>query len=204
MVATRETTLSITPRAIFSRGSPRPIRLMTSLSANTVHMLLILVGSPERARSAICCWEMPRRSAMISKKRPVPAAHLSFMANLATPSSQKLNDLGVLTAHVDHGAVVAKQAHGTGAVAGNLGHDLVRIGHGDTAVAGRDHAHVVGSHVIASSGKLAAQTLGHQPRRTRLAARTSTPPNLPDRPQRRVSRRRPDIDPDPYHGPLPI
>ena len=32
----------------------------------------------------ICGWVMPRRSAMISKKRPVPAAHLSFMANLAT------------------------------------------------------------------------------------------------------------------------
>ena len=91
MVATRETTLSITPRAMFSRGSPRPIRLMTSLSANTVHMLLILVGSPERARSAICCWEMPRRSAMISKKRPVPAAHLSFMRKSVTlPSGPRV------------------------------------------------------------------------------------------------------------------
>ena len=61
--------------------------------------------------------------------------------------------------------MIAKQAHGTGAVAGNLGHDLVRIGHGDTAVASRDHAHVVGSHVIASRGKLAAQTLGRIDRR---------------------------------------
>jgi len=52
--------------------------------------------------------------------------------------------------------VIAKQAHGTGAVAGNLGHDLVRIGHGDTAVAGRDHANTVARHVIAGCGELAA------------------------------------------------
>ena len=52
--------------------------------------------------------------------------------------------------------MVAKQAHGTGAVAGDLGHDLVRIGHGDTAVASRDHANIVARHVIAGCGELTA------------------------------------------------
>ena len=100
--------------------------------------------------------------------------------------------------------MVAKQAHSTGTVAGNLSHDLMRIGHGDTTVAGRDHAHVVGSHVIAGRGKLAAQTLRRIDR--------GEPGWLHARPRHRtpsidhssLSRRRPDIDPDPYHGSLPI
>ena len=56
--------------------------------------------------------------------------------------------------------MVTKQAHGTGAVAGNLGHDLMRIGHGDTAVASCDHANFVARHVIAGCGELTAQALG--------------------------------------------
>ena len=115
-----------------------------------------------------------------------------------------MDDLGILTAHINHRAVIAKQAHGTGTVAGNLGNNPMRIGHGDTTVAGRDHAHVVGSHVIASRGKLAAQTLGRINR--------GEPGWLHARPRHRtlpvdhgsLSRRRPDIDPDPYHGSLPI
>ena len=67
-----------------SRFSPAPMWLMTSLSAKTVHMLEILVGSPARASAESSSWETPRRSAMTSRKRPVPAAHLSFMANFAT------------------------------------------------------------------------------------------------------------------------
>ena len=37
--ATRATTDSMTPLAMFSRGSPAPTSEMTSDSANTVHML---------------------------------------------------------------------------------------------------------------------------------------------------------------------
>ena len=100
--------------------------------------------------------------------------------------------------------MVAKQTHGTGTVAGNLGHNLVCIGHGDTTISGRDHAHIVGSHVIASRGKLATQTLGRIDRRE--------PGWLHARPRHQtlpidhsgLSRRRPDIDPDPYHGSLLI
>ena len=69
---------------MFSRGSPFPTRLMTSDSANTVHMLEISVGRPARAMAAISSWVTPRRSAMISRKRPVPAEHLSFMTNFMT------------------------------------------------------------------------------------------------------------------------
>ena len=71
-----------------------------------------------------------------------------------------MDDLGVLAAHVNHGAVVPKERHSTGAVAGNLGYNLMSIGHGDTAVTGRDHANTVGRHVIVCRGKLCAQTLG--------------------------------------------
>ena len=103
-----------------------------------------------------------------------------------------------------HKVVTEITCHGTGAVAGNLGHDLVRIGHGDTTVAGRDHTHVVGRHVIAGRCQCLAQPLGSIDR--------GEPGWLHARPRHRtlpvdhssLSRRRPDIDPDPYHGSLPI
>ena len=69
---------------MFSRGSPLPTKEMTSDSANTVHMLEMTVGCPAAAKRASSAWLTPNRSAMISKKRPVPAEHLSFMTNLRT------------------------------------------------------------------------------------------------------------------------
>ena len=100
--------------------------------------------------------------------------------------------------------MVTKQTHGTGAVAGDLGHDLVRIGHGNTAVASRDHASIFGRHVIAGRCQCLAQPLGSIDR--------GEPGWLHAHPRHRtlpvdhssLSRRRPDIDPDPYHGSLPI
>lgn len=100
--------------------------------------------------------------------------------------------------------MVTKQEHGTGTVAGNLGHDLVRIGHGDTTVASRDHASIFSRHVIAGCSELTAQALGRIDR--------GKPGWLHARPRHRtlpidhssLSRRRPDIDPDPYHGSFPI
>lgn len=73
------------PRARCSRAAPpRPTRPMDSLSANTVHALKILVVTPARASAESSSWLTPSRSAMTSRKRPVRAAHLSFIANLAT------------------------------------------------------------------------------------------------------------------------
>ncbi len=83
---------------------------MTSLSAKTVQMLDILVGSPERARSAICCWVMPRRSAMIFQKAPRAGGALVVHGKLGHAAAFKLNDLGVLAAHVDHGTVVTNRS----------------------------------------------------------------------------------------------
>ena len=60
------------------------MRLMTSDSANTVHMLEIVVGRPWRARFESSSWVRPRRFAMTSMNLPVPAEHLSFMLNLTT------------------------------------------------------------------------------------------------------------------------
>ena len=67
-----------------SRGVPLPMRLMTSDSANTVHMDEMDVGAPARARRASSSWLTPRRFAMTSRNFPVPAEHLSFIANLTT------------------------------------------------------------------------------------------------------------------------
>ena len=81
---TRSTTDSITAYAMSSRGVPLPMRLMTSDSANTVHMDEMDVGAPIRARRASSSWLTPRRFAMTSRNFPVPAEHLSFIANLTT------------------------------------------------------------------------------------------------------------------------
>ena len=96
--------------------------------------------------------------------------------------------------------MVAKQTHGTGTVAGDLGHDLMRIGHGDTAVAGRDHTHVVGSHVIAGGREFHAQALGRINRR--ISRRYDAGPrNGAIRVHHRSLRgRRTDVDTNANHG----
>ena len=65
--------------------TPRARSEMTSDSANTAHWLLTWAGcldfsatAPSSRRS------MPRIAAAFSKKRPVPAAHLSFITNSTT------------------------------------------------------------------------------------------------------------------------
>ena len=64
-----------------SRSAPRPIREMISDSAKTVQVEEI--GSSAEAASARgprSATSTPSRAAVCSRKRPVPAAHLSFMA----------------------------------------------------------------------------------------------------------------------------
>ena len=61
------------------QGTALPISPITSDSANTVHMELIVVSEPRRASSNISFGRRERVLAITSRKRPVPAAHLSFM-----------------------------------------------------------------------------------------------------------------------------
>ena len=63
---TLATTDSMMPQQMSSRGVPCPMRLMTSDSANTVHMLEMVVGRPWRARFESSSWVRPRRFAMTS------------------------------------------------------------------------------------------------------------------------------------------
>ncbi len=55
---------------------------ITSLSANTVHVELMSTRQPDFSSSAPNCDKsMSSTLAMTDRKRPVPAAHLSFMRN---------------------------------------------------------------------------------------------------------------------------
>ena len=82
---------STTANAMFSFFSPCPIRLMTSDSAKTVHIELIAVPPPRRASSQISSGRRAIVFAMTSKKRPVPAEHLSFITKSFTrPSSIRM------------------------------------------------------------------------------------------------------------------
>ena len=65
-------------------------RLTISDSAKTVHILDILTGSYPLANVSILSISLPKRLEVISKNRPVPAAHLSFIIKLNTfPSLSK-------------------------------------------------------------------------------------------------------------------
>lgn len=132
---------------------------MTSDSANTVHMLEMTVGCPAAAKRASSAWLTPNRSAMISKKRPVPAEHLSFMTNLRNLAARKADSLGVLPTDVDDGAVFAEERRRAASVAGDLGDHLVRVWNGDTAIPRGDHRHLV--HLEALAGKRTAHLLGN-------------------------------------------
>ena len=50
-----------------------------SLSAKTAHMLLMGTGRQSCTKSSRCEMLLPTRAIIISMKRPVPAAHLSFI-----------------------------------------------------------------------------------------------------------------------------
>ena len=63
---------------------PCPIRHITSDSAKTVHMELIFTFFPFRASSQRASGLTAMVFAMTSRKRPVPAEHLSFMAKSFT------------------------------------------------------------------------------------------------------------------------
>ena len=70
---------------MLSRGSPRCSSPMTSLSANTVHIELTVAASFEaRAASPSSSISQPSALAITSRKRPVPAAHLSFISKSST------------------------------------------------------------------------------------------------------------------------
>ena len=65
---------------------------MTSDSANTVHIELMEVLLPEAASSQSSAGRRESVFAMISRKRPVPAEHLSFMTkSLTAPSSTAIS-----------------------------------------------------------------------------------------------------------------
>ena len=81
-------TESSIPAAISSIGFPSPTSDITSLSANTAHCAVIgitfLADSESFEKSSRL---ISKALAIDSKKRPVPAAHLSFMAKLRTVPS---------------------------------------------------------------------------------------------------------------------
>ncbi len=85
MAATRRATARWMPATTRSRGTSWARRLITSLSANTVHMLDISTGSAPSESAPSAPTSVSRAPAITSRKRPVPAAHLSFMEKSTTP-----------------------------------------------------------------------------------------------------------------------
>ena len=76
------------PAAISSRGLPSPTRVMTSDSAKTVHWAVMGITFLALRDSLLNSGRLSSKErAMASKKRPVPAAHLSFMAKFFTVPS---------------------------------------------------------------------------------------------------------------------
>ena len=80
-----------TPFAMSAFSLLLAMREMTSDSANTEHMLVISMSSVDRrATGPSSSTSISRVRAIISRKRPVPAAHLSFMTKSVTsPASFK-------------------------------------------------------------------------------------------------------------------
>ncbi len=84
--AVREAMARFSPATISRVSLPSAISETTSLSANTVHMLLsVRFSRAPRSNSPSSAISTCRARAMASRKRPVPAAHLSFMAKSLTP-----------------------------------------------------------------------------------------------------------------------
>ena len=78
----------MSPAAMSSIGLPSPTREMTSLSAKTVHWEVIgMMFLAFRGRAQKSSRSISKLLAMASKKRPVPAEHLSFIAKFMTVPS---------------------------------------------------------------------------------------------------------------------
>ena len=82
--AARCATESSRPRQIEFLSAPLASRPMTSDSAKTVHMLLMGWSSVSSGMLQKSASLQPRWTAMFWRKRPVPAAHLSFMRKSST------------------------------------------------------------------------------------------------------------------------
>jgi len=81
------TAISI-PAAISSIGLPSPTRVMTSDSAKTVHCAVMgMTFFAVRLSLENSGRLSSKERAIASKKRPVPAAHLSFIAKFLTVPS---------------------------------------------------------------------------------------------------------------------
>jgi hypothetical protein len=83
--ATREARATCRPRTMPSRGAPWATSEITSLSAKTVQVDETATGRSARADSSRTSSNGTcSRPRITSRKRPVPAAHLSFMAKSST------------------------------------------------------------------------------------------------------------------------
>ncbi|SWC22768.1 Uncharacterised protein [Klebsiella pneumoniae] len=69
----------ITPARIASGATPAERRLIASDSANTVHILVMACGVTFSVMLSSCSTLVPSVREITSRKRPVPAAHLSFI-----------------------------------------------------------------------------------------------------------------------------
>lgn len=119
-VATRDTTESTTPRAMFSRGSPTPHEA-DGLALGKHGARAQDLGGDAGARE--------RRELVVAHARPIghdleeaPRARRALVVHREprdTPAAQA-NQLRVLAANVDHGAVRAKEPRGPAPVARDL------------------------------------------------------------------------------------
>ncbi len=97
-----------------------------------------LDGVPGRQRKPAHLGQLiPRVSAITSRKRPVPAAHLSFMTKFDHLAfGVQLDSLGILSADIDDDAGRGEDGPDAPGMAGDLGNLLVGKGNIDASVTG--------------------------------------------------------------------
>lgn len=109
---------------------------MTSDSANTVHMLVIAWGSIPSVMLSSCSTLAPSVREITSRKRPVPAAHLSFIRkSVRLPASSSWITL-LSAADIDDCASLRGQQACAESVARDLGDLLIGEIHQLASVAG--------------------------------------------------------------------
>ena len=137
----RETVDRCTPARMSSIFFPRASHDSTSDSANTVQVVLMATGfSPRSDVGPSSSSGISSAAAAAPRKRPVPAAHLSFMQKSTIVAGRiDANRLGVLPAHVDDRARVREGVDGAAPVAADLGDLDVAEGDAVAPVAGAGH-----------------------------------------------------------------
>jgi hypothetical protein len=111
-------------------------------------MLVILVGSPWRARLESSSWVTRPVGHNLKEASGAGSALVVHQVAHNLPVG-KDDHLRALPSDINYGAFLAEEEGGAGPMAGDLGHGLVSIGHGDPSIAGLDDLHLIRGRIDA-------------------------------------------------------